>query len=53
MGPAVLVTALVSGFPAVAAASVFFSTLAWMEIKEGQISNQEDESPNVKKERRQ
>lgn len=30
---AALVTALGSGFPAVVAASVFFSTLAWMEIK--------------------
>lgn len=35
MEPAALVTALGSGFPAVAAASVFFSILAWMEIKVG------------------
>lgn len=33
MEPAAFVTALGSGFPAVAAASVFFSTLAWMEIR--------------------
>lgn len=33
MEPVALVTALGSGFPAVGAASVFFSTLAWMEIK--------------------
>lgn len=52
IGPAALVTALGSGFRAGAAASVFFSTLAWMEIKGGQISNQEDNSPNAMKGRR-
>lgn len=56
MEPAALVTALGSGFPAVVAASVFFSTLAWMEINgvegEGQVSNQ-DESLDAKEGRRQ
>lgn len=44
-GPAVLVPALGSGFRAAAAASVFSSTLAWMEIKGGHVSHREDKSP--------